>query len=115
MAAAAPPHVHIGGPGLQPAIVSAVPRPKTKGRLLRHLLRERPGLLKRLLRRKRLRKAQRVVPVLPTVPGKPLRNEFRRGEDCMPTLRYNFPSNHNIHKSSCAPCFWAPDPLIDKF
>jgi len=69
VAAAAPPHVHIGGPGLQPAIVSAVPRPKTKGRLLRHLLRERPGLLKRLLRRKRLRKAQRVVPVLPTVPG----------------------------------------------
>ena len=90
MAAAAPPHVHIGGPGLQPAIVSAVPRPKTKGRLLRHLLRERPGLLKRLLRRKRLRKAQRVVPVLPTVPGKPLRNEFRRGGDCIQNLRYTF-------------------------
>ena len=89
MAHAAPPHVHIGRPGLRPAIVSAVPRPQ-KGRLLRHLLRERPGLLKRLLRRKRLRKAQRVVPVLPTVPGKPLRNEFRRGEDCMPTLRYTF-------------------------
>ena len=75
VAAAAPPHVHVGGPGLRPAIVSAVPRPKTKGRLLRHLLRERPGLLKRLLRRKRLRKAQRVVPVLPTVPGKSLMKE----------------------------------------
>ena len=25
-----------------------------------------------------------------------------------------FSSNHNIHKSSCGLCFWAPDPLIDK-
>ena len=26
-----------------------------------------------------------------------------------------FSSNHNIHKSSCDLCFWASDPLIDKF
>ena len=25
-----------------------------------------------------------------------------------------FPSNHNIHKSSYALCFWTSDPLIDK-
>ena len=24
-------------------------------------------------------------------------------------------SNHNIHKSSCVLCFWASDPLIDRF
>ena len=26
-----------------------------------------------------------------------------------------FPSNHNIHKSSCCLCFLASDPLIDRF
>ena len=26
--------------------------------------------------------------------------------------RYNFSSNHNIHKSSCGLCFWSPDPSI---
>ena len=26
-----------------------------------------------------------------------------------------FPSNHNIHKGSCGPCFWASDQLIDRF
>ena len=26
--------------------------------------------------------------------------------------RYIFPSNHNVHKTSCGLCFWAPDPLI---
>ena len=26
-----------------------------------------------------------------------------------------FLSNHNIHKSSCGLCFWASDPLIDRF
>ena len=26
-----------------------------------------------------------------------------------------FPSNHNIHKSSCGLCFWASDPLINRF
>ena len=26
-----------------------------------------------------------------------------------------FSSNHNIHKSSCGLCFWASDPLIDRF
>ena len=26
-----------------------------------------------------------------------------------------FSSNHNIHKSSCSLCFWASDPLIDRF
>ena len=24
-------------------------------------------------------------------------------------------SNHNIHKGSCGLCFWAPDPLIDRY
>ena len=31
------------------------------------------------------------------------------------TLDILFPSNHNIHKSSHSLCFWATDPLIDKF
>ena len=26
-----------------------------------------------------------------------------------------FPSNHNINKSSYGLCFWAPDPLIERF
>ena len=26
-----------------------------------------------------------------------------------------FSSNHNVHKSSWDVCFWAPDPLIDRF
>ena len=26
-----------------------------------------------------------------------------------------FPSNHNIHKSSYSLCFWASDPLIERF
>ena len=26
-----------------------------------------------------------------------------------------FSSNHYIHKSSCGLCFWASDPLIDRF
>ena len=26
-----------------------------------------------------------------------------------------FPLNHNIHRSSCGLCFWASDPLIDRF
>ena len=26
-----------------------------------------------------------------------------------------FSSNHNIHKSSSGHCFWASDPLIEKF
>ena len=30
-------------------------------------------------------------------------------------IRYIFSSNHNIHQSSCGLCFWAPDPLIDRF
>ena len=29
--------------------------------------------------------------------------------------RYTFLSKHNIHKSLCGHCFWAPDPLIDRF
>ena len=29
--------------------------------------------------------------------------------------RYTFSLNHKIHKSSCSLCFWAPDPLIDRF
>ena len=31
------------------------------------------------------------------------------------TLDILFSSNHNIHKSSHGLCFWASDPLIDKF
>ena len=31
------------------------------------------------------------------------------------TLDILFPSNHNIHKSSVGLCFWASDPLIDRF
>ena len=30
-------------------------------------------------------------------------------------IRYTFSSNHNIHKSSCGLCFWASDPLINRF
>ena len=30
-------------------------------------------------------------------------------------LNILFSSNHNIHKSSCGLCFWASDPLIDRF
>ena len=26
-----------------------------------------------------------------------------------------FPSNHNIHKSSYDLCFWASDPLLERF
>ena len=33
----------------------------------------------------------------------------------LPITRYNFSSNHNIHKSSYDLCFWATDPLIDRF
>ena len=31
------------------------------------------------------------------------------------TLDVLFPSNHNIHKSSCGLYFWASDPLIERF
>ena len=30
-------------------------------------------------------------------------------------IRYTFLSNRNIHKSSYDLCFWASDPLIDRF
>ena len=33
----------------------------------------------------------------------------------MTLLDILFPSNHNIHKSSYDLCFWAFDPLIDRF
>ena len=33
---------------------------------------------------------------------------------CTTEIRCTFWSNHNIHKSSCCLCFWAPDPLIDR-
>ena len=29
--------------------------------------------------------------------------------------RYTFLSNHNVHKSLYGLCFWALDPLIDRF
>ena len=35
--------------------------------------------------------------------------------EILPALDILFPSNHNIHKSSHGLCFWASDPLIDKF
>ena len=31
------------------------------------------------------------------------------------TLDVLFSSNHNIHKSSSGLCFWASDPLIERF
>ena len=31
------------------------------------------------------------------------------------TVDILFSSNHNIHKSSYGLCFWASDPLIDKY
>ena len=31
------------------------------------------------------------------------------------TLDILFTSNHNIHKNSYGLCFWASDPLIDRF
>ena len=33
---------------------------------------------------------------------------------CMLDIEY-FSSNHNIHKSTCGLCFWASDPLLDRF
>ena len=44
-----------------PAIVPAIAKPSNKGRLLRSLLRERPGLLRRILRRKRLKNLKKKV------------------------------------------------------
>ena len=64
------------GPG---AVLPLRPRANQKGRLLRHLLRERPGLLRRLIARRR----GGVIPVLPTVPGEegvlPLAEESFQG------------------------------------
>ena len=38
------------------------------------------------------------------------------GRHITSTSRYTFSSsNHNINKSSYGLCFWAPDPLIDRF
>ena len=36
-------------------------------------------------------------------------------EKKLPILDILFSSNHNIHKSSCVLCFWASDPLIERF
>ena len=33
----------------------------------------------------------------------------------MTEFRYTFTSNYNIHKSLYGLCFWAPDPLTDRF
>ena len=30
-------------------------------------------------------------------------------------VRYTFSSHHNVHKSLCGLCFWAPDTLIDSY
>ena len=47
------------------------------------------------------------------------RNKQSRGERIMArnkcALDILFSSNHNIHKSSFHPCFWASDPLIERF
>jgi len=71
----------VPAPPVQTAL-AVVPRPSKKGRLLRALLRERPGLLRRLLRRQR-RKKLRPVDLLPTVPGQegvvPLREDSFEG------------------------------------
>ena len=40
---------------------------------------------------------------------------FHVGEGITYSLDILFLSNHNIHKSSHGLCFWASDPLIDKF
>ena len=40
--------------------------------------------------------------------------EVKRLEDIY-TLDILFPSNPNIHESSCGLCFWALDPLIERF
>ena len=42
-------------------------------------------------------------------------NYKKLGWDHLWTLDMFFSSNHNIHKSSCGLCFWALDPLIDRF
>ena len=34
---------------------------------------------------------------------------------CVCRVDILFPSNHNIHKSSCGLCFWASNHLIDRF
>ena len=39
---------------------------------------------------------------------------YRKRESAI-TLDILFPSNHNIHKSSCGLVFWASDPLINRF
>ena len=70
-------------PPVQTAL-AVVPQPSKKGRLLRALLRERPGLLRRLLRRQRRKKLRpRPVALLPTVPGQegvvPLREDSFEG------------------------------------
>ena len=38
-----------------------------------------------------------------------------KSEIYLTTLDILFSSNHNIHKSSSGHCFWASDPLVDKF
>ena len=38
-----------------------------------------------------------------------------RGAHHESTLDILFSSNHNIHKSLYGLCFWASDPLIDRF
>ena len=40
------------------------------------------------------------------------RREFK---DVLCRLDIHFPSNHNINKSLCGLCFWASDPLIERF
>ena len=41
--------------------------------------------------------------------------EFPSPSSIRSTLDILFSSNHNIHRSSSGLCFWASDPLIDRF
>ena len=43
-----------------------------------------------------------------------LRSDIK-GTKVVYTLDILFSSNHNIHKCSCELCFWASDPVIDRF
>ena len=47
--------------------------------------------------------------------GKNTEYMLRNIHNYLSTIHILFSSNHNIHKSLCGFCFWAADPLIDKF
>ena len=68
-------------PPVAAAVPLAPPRSNKKGKILRKLLRERPGLVRKLLRRKLKKK---IVPVLPAVAVEnvlPQKVDTSEGED----------------------------------